>query len=65
MAIISKNISRRCKDCYFWNRHDLTYIDKDSDCCAYWHIAYHRWENSGDRFNRECFASKNVQLTLF
>lgn len=55
----------KCVDCYYFNAHHLTYISKKFDCCAYWHIAYHKFQNR--RYHSSCnsFQSKNIQLTLF
>ena len=62
-----KKIIRKCKDCVRFNDFAHTYIRYDVDCCSRWHVAYHKWENKGDRQCCEQFEDKKcaVQLSLF
>lgn len=56
-----------CKECLHYNNFANTYIENNGcfDCCAYWHIAYHKWERKGDKPCCEKYKSKKIQLTLF
>lgn len=60
---------RQCKECVNFNDFTHTYIENNGkfDCCSRWHIAYHLWENKGERQCCEEFEPqrKYEQLSLF